>query len=225
MATMIQFGRETAERFSEDSAVLEFETGMSAFFSHGAKKRYVGRVVWPHDDLMIKGYETQRTDSFSSLTSGMQRIFELVLGGDESGAIQLARDRIKQVKNAEVPVEQLIISKMCKGKIAKDGSVDFSKDYANPGGQAQVRAAKKRIERNLPFTPGMKIAFVVVDASNRPMEVEPWNEAEESGGIKSYDAIFYAQRLATAFGRVCEAFGWSADELMKGNRQANLFSF
>jgi len=225
MATMIQFGQETAERFSEDSAVLEFETGMSAFFSHGAKKRYVGRVVWPHDDLMIKGYETQRTDSFSSLTSGMQRIFELVLGGDESGAIQLARDRIKQVKNAEVPIEQLIISKMCKGKMAKDGSVDFSKDYANPQGQAQVRAAQKRMARNLPFIPGMKIAFVVVDASNRPMKVEPWNEAEENGGIESYDAIFYAQRLATAFGRVCEAFGWSADELMKGNRQANLFSF
>ncbi|MCS5536721.1 MAG: hypothetical protein NZ770_01320, partial [Candidatus Poseidoniaceae archaeon] len=102
---------------------------------------------------------------------------------------------------------------------------DFSKHYANPNGQAQVQAAGKRIERNLPFTPGMKIGFVVTNARKRPMVVEPWNEAEEDGGIEEYDAVFYAERLATAFGRVCEAFGWSADELMKGNRQSSLFSF
>ena len=36
---MIEFGHSTAERFSEKSAELEFETGMSVFFSHGAKKR------------------------------------------------------------------------------------------------------------------------------------------------------------------------------------------
>lgn len=225
MKEMIRFGNETAQRFSEEGAVLEFETGMSAFFSHGAKKRYVGRVVWPKDDLMIKGYETQRTDSFLALTKGMQRIFELVLDGDESAAINLAKEQIAKVKRSEVPAEDLVISKLCKGKQMKDGSIDFTKDYANPNGQAQVRAARKRIKRNLPFTPGMKIAYVVTDASQRPMVVEPWNEAEEDGGIKSYDSIFYAERLATAFGRVAEAFGWSADELMKGNRQSSLFSF
>jgi DNA polymerase I len=225
MEEMLRFGQETAERFSEESAVLEFETGLSAFFSHGAKKRYVGRVVWPNDDLMIKGYETQRTDSFEVLTKGMQRMFELVLDGDEKAAIKLAREQIEKVKKAEVAAEELVISKLCKGEFGKDGKIDFSKHYANPKGQAQVQAARKRIERNLPFTPGMKIGFVVTNARNRPMEVEPWNEAEENGGIEKYDAIFYAERLATAFGRVCEAFGWSADELLKGNRQSSLFSF
>jgi len=225
MEEMLRFGEETAERFSEESAVLEFETGLSAFFSHGAKKRYVGRVVWPNDDLMIKGYETQRTDSFEVLTKGMQRMFELVLDGDEKAAIKLAREQIEKVRNAEVAAEELVISKLCKGEFRKDGSIDFSKHYANPNGQAQVQAAGKRIERNLPFTPGMKIGFVVTNARKRPMVVEPWNEAEEDGGIEEYDAVFYAERLATAFGRVCEAFGWSADELMKGNRQSSLFSF
>ena len=43
----INFGRILAERYSKEGAELEFETAMSAFFSHGAKKRYVGRVVWP----------------------------------------------------------------------------------------------------------------------------------------------------------------------------------
>ena len=225
LAKLLEFGKKTAQRFSEDSAQLEFETGLSAFFSHGAKKRYVGRVVWPYDHLMIKGYETQRTDSFEALTKGMQRIFEFVLAGDDAAAIQLARQSIKEVREARVAVEELVISKVCKGKVAKDGSIDFSAVYANPNGQAQVRAARKRLDRGLAFIPGMKIGFVVVNASQRPMDVEPWNEAESDGGIASYDAEFYAERLATAFGRVCEAIGWSADELLKGNRQSSLFSF
>jgi DNA polymerase I len=225
LAELLEFGKKTAQRFSEDSAQLEFETGLSAFFSHGAKKRYVGRVVWPYDHLMIKGYETQRTDSFEALTKGMQRIFEFVLAGDDAAAIQLARQSIKEVREARVAVEELVISKVCKGKVAKDGSIDFSAVYANPNGQAQVRAARKRLERGLAFIPGMKIGFGVVNASQRPMDVEPWNEAESDGGIASYDAEFYAERLATAFGRVCEAIGWSADELLKGNRQSSLFSF
>ena len=75
---MIDFGHSTAERFS-GCAELEFETGMSVFFSHGAKKRYVGQVVWPKEVMMVKGYETQRTDSFRYLTDGMKEIFKHVL--------------------------------------------------------------------------------------------------------------------------------------------------
>ena len=35
--TMIEFGHSTAERFSDASAELEFETGLSVFFSLGSK--------------------------------------------------------------------------------------------------------------------------------------------------------------------------------------------
>ena len=34
---MVDFGIALASKYSRDSAVLEFETGMSVFFSHGAK--------------------------------------------------------------------------------------------------------------------------------------------------------------------------------------------
>jgi len=57
------------------------------------------------------------------------------------------------------------------------------------------------------------------------MEVEPWDEGQENGGIVKYDGDFYAERLATALGRITEAFEWSSKELLAGNRQANLFSF
>lgn len=220
---MIEFGHSTAERFSEKSAELEFETGMSVFFSHGAKKRYVGQVVWPEEKMMIKGYETQRTDSFRYLTEGMKNIFKHVLADDSKAAINLAIETISAVKKGDVPVRDLIMSKSCKGRWdRKRAKWDFSQDYANPDAMIQVRAARAIIDKGLPFTPGMKIAYIVTNAKNRPMEIKPWLEEDP---IAEYDGQFYADRLATAFGRVTEAFDWSAKELLAGNRQTSLFSF
>jgi DNA polymerase elongation subunit (family B) len=54
------------------------------------------------------------------------------------------------------------------------------------------------------------------------MEIIPWHEEDP---VDTYDKQFYADRLATAFGRVTEAFGWTAKELLAGNRQTSLFSF
>ena len=224
---MIDFGHSTAERFSEASAELEFETGMSVFFSHGAKKRYVGQVVWPKESMMVKGYETQRTDSFRYLTDGMKEIFKHVLADDSEAAINLAIDTIAAARKGEVPVRDLIMSKSCKGRWDKranggKGAWDFTKDYANPDSMIQVRAARALIDKGLPFTPGMKIAYIVTNSKNRPLEIKPWLEEDP---VTQYDGQFYADRLATAFGRVTEAFNWSAKDLLAGNRQTSLFSF
>jgi DNA polymerase I len=221
--TMIKFGHSTAERFSEDSAELEFEKGLSVFFSHGAKKRYVGQVVWPSEEMLVRGYETQRTDSFRFLTDGMKEMFRHVLSDDSESAVQLAIEMIAEAKAGKVPIRQLIMSKSCKGKFDKTRNVwDFSKDYANPDSMVQVRAARKLIEKGLPFTPGMKIGFIVTNARNRPMEIEPWLEEDP---VSNYDGQYYADRLATALGRLTEAFGWTGKELLSGNRQTSLFSF
>jgi DNA polymerase elongation subunit (family B) len=90
---------------------------------------------------------------------------------------------------------------------------------------AQVRVAQQRIKSGLGFTSGMKVSYVVVNANHRPMNVVPWYEAEEGGGISDYDGRFYAERLATAVGRITEVFGWNAKDLYTGNRQTSLFSF
>ena len=220
---MIDFGHATAERFSEKSAELEFEKGLSVFFSHGAKKRYVGQVVWPKEQMLVRGYETQRTDSFRYLTDGMKQMFRYVLGDESDAAINLAIDTIAAAKNGEVPIRDLIMSKSCRGRWDKKRAKwDFTKDYANPDSMVQVRAARALIDKGLPFTPGMKVAYIVTNARIRPMQIQPW--LEESPVI-DYDGQFYADRLATAFGRVTEAFGWNAKELLAGNRQTSLFSF
>ena len=222
---MVDFGQEIAERFTKEGAELEFETGLSSFFSHGAKKRYVGQMVWPESKLLVRGYEVRRTDSFTILTDAMTELFAMILDGETDQAVQHCINLIKMVKNRDIKPRDLVISKSCKGKVSNNGEIDFTSVYANPDRLVHVRAAKQRIAAGLAFTPGMKVGWLVTDASKSPMGITAWLE-DETGEIQTdYDPEFYIKRLATALGRITEAFGWSADDLIKGNRQATLFSF
>ncbi len=223
--TMIDFGRSLATRFSVEGAELEFEIGLAAFFSHGAKKRYVGRVVWPEEKLLIRGYEVRRTDSFLLLTQLMMPTFDQILDGQQDLAVRAVLDLIERIRRREVEPRELVISRSCKGHVDKHGKVDFSRVYDHPERLPYVRAAKKRIAAGLAFTPGMKIGWLVTDGSASPMTVEAWLVEETGIEQTDYDPEFYAKRVATAMGRLTEAFGWSADDLLKGNRQTTLFSF
>ena len=169
-AETLRFGESLASEFTKEGAELELETALSAFFSHGAKKRYVGRVVWPREEMLIRGYEVRRTDSFALLTRTMTEMFEMILAGEEWAAVEMTKSVIDDVKARRVDAADLVISRSCKGTLRRDGTVDFSKVYDNPNGLPYVRAAKKRIERDLPFAPGMKVGYVVTSAKNSPMD-------------------------------------------------------
>ncbi|MDP6233020.1 MAG: DNA polymerase domain-containing protein [Candidatus Poseidoniaceae archaeon] len=222
---MVTFGLDLAEKYSRDAAVLEFEKGLSVFFSHGAKKRYVGQVVWPNEDMLIRGYETQRTDSFAFLVESMHTVMGHALADEGDDLVAYALEQVAALKERRIEANRLILAKSCKGKVRRDGTVDFASAYANPDSMAQVRAAKQRIALGLPFTSGMKVSFVVTDASRRPMQVAAWLEEQDEGGVDGYDGRFYAERLAAALGRITEAFGWTAQDLIRGSRQTSLFSF
>jgi DNA polymerase I len=222
---MVTFGLDLAEKYSRDAAVLEFEKGLSVFFSHGAKKRYVGQVVWPSEDMLIRGYETQRTDSFAFLVESMHTVMGHALADEGDDLVAYALEQVAALKERRIEANRLILAKSCKGKVRRDGTVDFASAYANPDSMAQVRAAKQRIALGLPFTSGMKVSFVVTDASRRPMQVAAWLEEQDEGGVDGYDGRFYAERLAAALGRITEAFGWTAQDLIRGSRQTSLFSF
>ena len=221
----LQFGERLADRFTREGAELEFETALSAFFSHGAKKRYVGRVVWPREEMLIRGYEVRRTDSFALLTRTMTDMFEMILDGEEWAAVEMTKSVIDDVKARRTDVADLVISRSCKGTLRRDGSVDFTKVYDNPDGLPYVRAAKERIRRGLPFTPGMKVGYIVTNAKMSPMTVEPWLVDEIGEKAPMYDPDYYARRLAKSLGRITEAFGWSETELLSGSRQQSIFDF
>ena len=221
----LRFGHRLAERFTREGAELEFETALSAFFSHGAKKRYVGRVVWPREEMLIRGYEVRRTDSFRILTRTMTEMFELILANDPWSSVELTKTVIDDVRSRRIEVADLVISRSCKGSLRRDGSVDFTKAYKNPDSLPYVRAAKQRIEAGLGFTPGMKVGWIVTNAKTSPMTIEAWMVDELGVEPPVYDPEFYARRLATALGRITEAFGWNQKELLEGTRQQTLSDF
>jgi len=221
----IRFGNELANRFSKSGAELEFEAALASMFSHGAKKRYFGQVVWPEEDLLIRGYEVRRSDSFVLLTQCMMTSFELILAGETIQAVDNIRSLIQNVRDRQVSPRDLVISRSCKGRLRSDGSIDFyggGKIYKNPDSMPYVSAAKSRIARGLNFTPGMKVGYLVTNASNSPMTVIDWHEDETGETQTDFDPEYYAKRIATAMGRITEVFGWNEKELLQGSQQSSL---
>jgi len=223
--TSLRFGHNLAERFSKEGAELEFETTLSSFFSHGAKKRYFGRVIWPREEMLIRGYEVRRTDSFKLLNDTMTELFEMVLDGNEWEAVEMTKSVIDDVKSRKADVADLVISRSCKGRW-NSGKKAWSFDvYANPDGLPYVRAAKERISRGLQFTPGMKVGWIVTDAKVSPMKISAWLVDEIGDKPPEYDPDYYARRLAKSLGRITVAFNWDEEELLKGSRQQSIFDF
>jgi DNA polymerase elongation subunit (family B) len=155
----------------------------------------------------------------------MTEMFEMILSGEEWAAVEMTKAVIDEVKGRKVDAADLVISRSCKGTLKRNGTVDFSKVYKNPDGLPYVRAAKERIRRGLPFTPGMKVGYIVINAKSSPMAVEPWLVDEIDEDPPKYDPDYYARRLAKSLGRITEAFDWSEAELMSGSRQQSIFDF
>ena len=220
----LDFGEELALRFSKEGAELEFETALSAFFSHGAKKRYVGRVIWPREELLIRGYEVRRTDSFELLRDTMKTMFELILDNESKKSVDMTKNIIDDVKAKKIHPSKLVISRSCKGRWDSKKN-QWSFDMYTNENLPYIRAAKERIRRGLSFTPGMKVGYIVTDAKSSPMNVEPWLVDEIGADPPDYDSQYYAARLAKALGRITEAFNWSENELLSGSRQQTLFDF
>ena len=213
----VEFGKKKAEEISErEKLILEFEKVLEPFFSHGAKKRYVGRIVWPEEqrgEMVVRGYEIRRTDSFDLLTEAQKTVFEKILDGDVKGAVKLAREIVDKVKRGEVPIEKLVISRTVR---------DF-KSYKNPDSMANVQAARKLIKMGEEFFPGMKVAWIVTNAHGNRQDVEPYTGSKKFPHKPDYR--YYARRVAETLARITDVFGVDEDNLMSGKKQANLMTF
>lgn len=207
----VGFGSEMASRFSREGALLEFERVLEPLFSHGKKKRYVGKVVWPEEQLLIRGYEVRRTDSFDLQSEVLMEVFKKILEGEADEAVVLARQRVRDTMEGKVPVEKLVISRTVR---------QFS-FYKDPDTQVNVQAAKKLMEMGYEFIPGMKVSWVVTNSKKTPQEVDPYISGREFESTPDYR--YYAERLAQTVARATEVFGWDEKSLMMGSQQFTLF--
>ncbi|MFQ6107168.1 MAG: DNA-directed DNA polymerase [Thermoplasmata archaeon] len=207
----VRIGKEIARRFSKGGAVLEFEKVMEPFFSHGRKKRYVGKVVWPDEDLLVRGYELRRTDAFDLQSEGQAMLFERIMENDIEGAIRVARDLVSDTREGKVAPEKLVISR----------SVKDEKSYVTPDALPNVQAARKLKEMGYEVVPGMKVSWIVTDAKKTPQQILPYVSGREFEGTPDWN--YYARRLAHTLAYVTEVFGWDEKSLLAGSQQVTLF--
>jgi DNA polymerase, archaea type len=213
-AGAMRTGQDLAKRFTEAGVTFEFQAVYEALFSHGAKKRYVGHTVWPKDDIVIRGYETQRTDTFDYQSSALREVFEKILSGDTQATLVRARELVAEVQEGRVPVERLVIARTVRPEEQYNASTRESLPF--------LRVFKKLQAEGYDVIPGMKVAWVVTNARKTPQEVEPWIEGRKFPANLRADYAYYADRLAQTLARVTEVFGWNAADLLKGSRQQTL---
>ena len=184
---------------------LEFEKILQPFFSHGVKKRYVGKQVWPKEGMLIRGYETRRTDSFPIQVQALEDIFAKLMARDIDNALESSKDWVTKVSEGEFNDNQFVISK----------TVNLNRKYVNEDNQAHLQAYKKYIETGRPFVSGMKISFIVTNANVSPMVVEPYIPEEE---CPKPDYNYYADRIAKSLSRITDVFDWDEKALKSGKR-------
>ena len=207
----LRFGGSMAKRYSAEGRQLEFEKVMEPLFSHGKKKRYVGRVAWPKEELLIRGYEVRRSDSFDLQSRLLTELFEKILDEKNEDAVALVKKAVQDTMSGNVELSDLVISRTCKDESS----------YDSPDRMANVQAMRKMKALGYEFIPGMKVSWIVTDSSRTPQTVEPYISGAEFKGTP--DRRYYAERLANMASRVTEVFGWSEKDLMLGSQQATLF--
>ncbi len=212
----IKFGQSLANRFSKGGRVLEFEGVFERFFTHGKKKRYVGSKVYPVEELVIRGYETRRTDAFDLQSEVLTNLFRLVLSGKNNELISYARKVISDIKTSKIPIDKLVISKTVKNE----------NQYKDPNKMANVIAMRKYKELGYEFVPGMKVSYIVTNGHKVPQEVEPYIDGREIELVP--DLEYYAERMALTMSRITEGMDseteWDSKALLTGVQQKSIFS-
>jgi DNA polymerase I len=206
------FGEAIARRFTHEGVTFEFQSVFEAFFSHGAKKRYVGKTVWPREELIIRGYESRRTDAFDFQSEALNEVFDHVLKGDTDGAVHRSRELVQAVRERQVPVERLVIARSVRAESEYNASTRDALPF--------LRVFRQLQKEGYDVIPGMKVAWIVTNSRVSPQDVEPWIEGRPF--LKEPDWEYYADRVAQTLARVTEVFDWDAAALLRGSHQRRL---
>ncbi|MCI4368631.1 MAG: DNA polymerase II [Thermoplasmata archaeon] len=207
-----EVGESISKRFTAAGVTFEFQSVYESFFSHGAKKRYVGRTAWPKEEQVVRGYETRRTDAFDFQSEALLAVFDLVLSGDTDGAVTKARELVLQCREGRVPIERLVIARSVRAEEQYNESTRDALPF--------LRVFRRLKEEGYDVIPGMKVAWIVTDARKSPQEIEPWVDGRPFSAKPDFS--YYADRVAQTLARVTEVFDWDAAALLRGSHQQRL---
>ncbi|MGI0150649.1 MAG: DNA-directed DNA polymerase, partial [Thermoplasmata archaeon] len=202
----MEFGERLSRQFTAEGITFEFQSLFESLFSHGAKKRYVGRTAWPREELLVRGYESRRTDAFDFQVDSLNEVFGLILQGNVDGTVQRARELVGEVRDGKVPAERLVIARSVRAEGEYNAATKENLPF--------LRVFKTLRAEGYDVIPGMKVAWIVTDGRRTPQEVEPWIAGRTPA--KSPDYNYYAERVAQTLARVTEVYDWGARALLEG---------
>lgn len=185
-----------AKELSTDEMTLEVEKVFSTYFNHGVKKRYAAKIEWPvvEDKFYVRGYELRRGDTFGLQRKALRRALELILENKPNDAFVFVSTIVKDIREGSFELNDLVITK----------SVKAEKEYKFPARIIGLRAAKKMLNRGIPWIPGTKVSWLVTNAKISPMDVEPYIEGED---VK-IDREYYAGRIISTLTDIAKALDW-----------------
>lgn len=187
-----------------------FETGFftSTDSGEGAKKKYA--LMDEEGGMKITGFEHVRRDWSPIAKQTQKKVLRKVLENDVEGAVEIAKDTVEQLRQGDIPVEDLRIYTTLNKK-------PENYDSTAP----HVEAAKKAIERGADISPGSTISYVITRGGGSISQ-----RAEVLNYADSYDADYYIDnQVLPVVLRVLKVFGYTEGQLKGEGRQSGLERF
>ena len=174
----------------------------------GAKKKYA--LLDSEDKIKIRGFETVRRD-WCPLTRKLQSdiLKKILTDGNETGALKLAKNVIRKLKNREVGQSDLVIKTQLRRNL---------NEYTTEG--PQVVAAKKLGETGIPVEVGMIIEYYIGETAGKLVR----DKVFLKGDKVKYDIDYYLDKqVLPAIENIFEVFGVKIKEIIAGESQKTLF--
>jgi DNA polymerase, archaea type len=178
----------------------------------GAKKKYA--LLDENNNLKIRGFETVRRDWCNLARTTQNRILQLILeDGNEKRALESLKKIIKQIKERQIQLNQLIIRTQLKKPIEEYKSIS-----------PHVTAAKKMREKNLPVNIGKLIEYYIAESKDKKALVRERTKLPDEPG--NYDIEYYLNnQILPAVENIFEVFKIDLKQVLDGKKQTCLGDF
>lgn len=186
----------------------------------GAKKKYA--LIDEKNKIKIRGFETVRRDWCDLARETQNKVLRFILqDGNEKKALEYVKQTIKQIKNREIKLKEILIRTQLKKPIEEYKSI-------NP----HVTIAKKMQALEMPIDIGMLIEYYIAEPENHQKTKTGKTKALVRERAKlpnekgEYDIEYYLNhQILPAVENIFEVFNLNINEIIDGKKQMKLGEF
>ncbi len=178
----------------------------------GAKKKYA--LINHKGEVKIRGFETVRRD-WCTLARELQSkvIGKILKEGNERSALEIVKEKIKQIKNREISKQEILIRTQLKKPISEYKSIS-----------PHVIAAQKMHAEGLPVDIGMLIEYYIAETREKKKLVREKVKLPNEKG--EYNIKYYlGHQIIPAVENIFEVFNINLKEIAEGKKQMKLGEF